>query len=201
MGLRAADDAGTECPPGLGCEWVPAPYEDLGDGDYGNYDKANRPTDQKIDTIVIHDTEGSWDTALKLVQDPTYLAWHYTVRSSDGHIAQHVRTQDVGWHAGNWYTNAKSIGIEHEGFLTDPGTWYTEAMYRSSAQLVKYLAHEVRHPAGPAAHPRPRQRARADRRGTSPACTPTRARTGTGATTWRCWARRSGRPPGAGAAR
>ena len=140
MGLRAADDAGTECPPGLGCEWVPAPYQDLGGGDYGNYDMANRPADQKIDTIVIHDTEGSWDTALKLVQDPTYLAWHYTVRSSDGHIAQHVKTQDVGWHAGNWYTNAKSIGIEHEGFLTDPGTWYTESMYRSSARLVKYLA-------------------------------------------------------------
>ena len=140
VGLRADNDAGTECPPGLGCEWVPAPYEDLGGGDYGNYDKANRPADEKIDTIVIHDTEGSWDTSLKLVQDPTYLAWHYTVRSSDGHVAQHLRTQDVGWHAGNWYTNAKSIGVEHEGFLTDPGTWYTEAMYRSSARLVKYLA-------------------------------------------------------------
>jgi hypothetical protein len=119
---------------------VPAPYQETGGGDYGNYDLADRPNDEKIDTIVIHDTEGSWDTSLKLVQDPTYLAWHYTVRSSDGHIAQHVKTQDVGWHAGNWYVNAKSIGVEHEGFLTDPGTWYTEAMYRSSARLVRYLA-------------------------------------------------------------
>ncbi len=140
VGLRADDAAGTECPPGLGCEWVPAPYEDLGGGDYGNYDKADRPNDEKITTIVIHDTEGSYATALQLVQDPSYLAWHYTVRSSDGHIAQHLRTQDVGWHAGNWYVNAKSIGVEHEGFLVDPGTWYTEAMYRSSARLVKYLA-------------------------------------------------------------
>ncbi|SEO51695.1 N-acetylmuramoyl-L-alanine amidase [Actinacidiphila rubida] len=142
MGLPKANDAGTECPPGLGCEWVPAPYQSLGTdpGDYGNYDKANRPADQKIDTIVIHDTEGYWDTAMQLVQDPSYLAWHYTVRSSDGHVAQHVQTKDVGWHAGNWYTNAKSIGIEHEGFLVDPGTWYTEAMYRSSARLVRYLA-------------------------------------------------------------
>ncbi|MEE4545375.1 peptidoglycan recognition family protein [Streptomyces sp. V4-01] len=140
VGLPAANAAGTECPPGLGCEWVPAPYQDIGGGDYGNYDKADRPASQKIDTIVIHDTEGYWDTAMQLVQDPTYLAWHYTVRSSDGHVAQHVKTQDVGWHAGNWYTNAKSIGIEHEGFLIDPGTWYTEAMYRSSARLVRYLA-------------------------------------------------------------
>jgi hypothetical protein len=140
VGLRQDNAAGTECPPGLGCEWVPAPYQETGGGDYGNHDLADRPNDEKIDTIVIHDTEGSWDTSLKLVQDPTYLAWHYTVRSSDGHIAQHVKTQDVGWQAGNWYTNAKSIGVEHEGFLTDPGTWYTEAMYRSSARLVKYLA-------------------------------------------------------------
>jgi hypothetical protein len=142
LGLPKANDAGTECPPGLGCEWVPAPYQSLGSdpGDYGNYDKANRPVDQKIDTIVIHDTEGYWDTAMQLVQDPTYLAWHYTVRSSDGHVAQHVLTKDVGWHAGNWYVNSKSIGIEHEGFLVDPGTWYTEAMYRSSARLVRYLA-------------------------------------------------------------
>lgn len=140
VGLRADNADGTECPPGLGCEWVPAPYEDLGGGDYGNYDKADRPNDEKITTIVIHDTEGSWDTALQLVQDPSYLAWHYTVRSDDGHVAQHLQTKNVGWHAGNWYVNAKSIGIEHEGFLTDPDTWYTEAMYRSSAQLVAYLA-------------------------------------------------------------
>jgi hypothetical protein len=146
IGLPQPNDAGTECPPGLGCEWVPAPYQETGGGDYGNYDKANRPVDEKIDTIVIHDTEGYWDTAMQLVQDPTYLAWHYTVRSADGHVAQHVRTQDVGWHAGNWYTNAKSIGVEHEGFLIDPGTWYTEAMYRSSARLVKYLAAKYRIP-------------------------------------------------------
>ena len=66
--------------------------------------------------------------------------WHYTLRSSDGHIAQHVPPRTSAWHAGNWYVNAKSIGLEHEGFLTDPDAWYTEAMYRSSARLVKYLA-------------------------------------------------------------
>ncbi|MFC4031529.1 N-acetylmuramoyl-L-alanine amidase [Streptomyces polygonati] len=146
VGLRPSDTAGTECPPGLGCEWVPAPYEQTGGGDYGNHDLADRPFDEKIDTIVIHDTEGSWDSAMQLVQDPTYLAWHYTVRSSDGHVAQHLRTRDVGWHAGNWYTNAKSIGIEHEGFLVDPDAWYTEAMYQASARLVRYLAAEYRIP-------------------------------------------------------
>lgn len=36
--------------------------------------------------------------------------------------------------------NAKSVGLEHEGFLTSPDSWYTEAMYRTSARLVRYLA-------------------------------------------------------------
>ena len=67
------------------------------------------------------------------------MSWHYTLRSVDGHIAQHVKAKDVGWHAGNWYVNAKSIGIEHEGFAAQ-GTWYTEAMYRTSAKLVRHLA-------------------------------------------------------------
>ncbi|QKW05135.1 N-acetylmuramoyl-L-alanine amidase [Streptomyces sp. NA04227] len=140
MGLRRAKAAGTECPATVSCEWIPAPYEEFGEGDYGNHDLADRPKDQNIEYIVVHDTEGPWDTTLKLVQDPTYVSWHYTLRSTDGHIAQHVRTKDVGWHAGNWFVNAKSVGLEHEGFLASPDAWYTEAMYRTSARLVGYLA-------------------------------------------------------------
>nr|WP_049565423.1 peptidoglycan recognition family protein [Streptomyces sp. SBT349] len=135
-------DPHVECPRSVSCAWLPAPYQDLGDGDYGNHDQAERPEGPSIETIVIHDTEATWETTLDLVQDPTYVSWHYSLRSSDGHIAQHLATEDVGWHAGNWYTNATSIGLEHEGFLTDPDAWYTEAMYRTSARLVRYLAEE-----------------------------------------------------------
>ncbi len=143
LGLPAPKGAGnTECPVGLDCEWIPAPYVQYGPSpyDYGNYDVANRPQSQKIDYIVIHDTEGSYASAINLVQDPYYLGWHYTIRSNDGHVAQHVKTKDVGWHAGNWYVNAKSIGIEHEGYAAQQGAWYTEALYRNSAKLVRYLA-------------------------------------------------------------
>ncbi|EFD64959.1 amidase [Streptomyces lividans TK24] len=139
-GLRAASAAGTECPRSVSCEWVPAPYEEFGDGDYGNHDLGTRPASQRIRYIVVHDTEGTWNGVLNMVQDPTYVSWNYTLRSTDGHIAQHVKAKDVAWHAGNWYVNAKSIGLEHEGFLAEPDAWYTEAMYRSSARLVKYLA-------------------------------------------------------------
>ncbi|MFJ1762085.1 N-acetylmuramoyl-L-alanine amidase [Amycolatopsis sp. NPDC088138] len=136
---EVANPANVECPRTVTCESVPAPYQELPGNDYGNHDLANRPASQKIDHIVIHDTEGYWDSVLKLAQDPTYVSWNYTVRSADGLIAQHVPTKDVAWHAGNWYINAKSIGVEHEGFAAK-GTWYTEAMYRSSAKLVGYLA-------------------------------------------------------------
>ncbi|MFE9017693.1 N-acetylmuramoyl-L-alanine amidase [Streptomyces sp. NPDC007808] len=139
-GLRDADAAGTECPPTVSCEWIPAPYEQFGDGDYGNHDLADRPASQSIEYIVVHDTEGAWEGVLKMVQDPAYVSWQYSLRSTDGHIAQHVKAKDVAWHAGNWYVNAKSIGLEHEGFLAQPDAWYTEAMYRSSARLVTYLA-------------------------------------------------------------
>jgi N-acetyl-anhydromuramyl-L-alanine amidase AmpD len=138
----AAGDDRAECPKDLGCEWVPAPYQQLDPADptnYGNHDLGDRPKSQQIKYVVIHDTEGSYATALGLVQDPAYLGWHYTIRSSDGHVAQHIKAKDVGWHAGNWDINARSIGIEHEGFLAQGGTWYTEAMYRSSAELVRYL--------------------------------------------------------------
>ena len=131
-----------DCPTTLDCEWVPAPYAQFGatPSAYGNHDLANREKDLTIDYIVIHDTEASYATTLQLVQDPTYVSWNYSIRSSDGHVAQHLDAKDVGFQAGNWYVNTHSIGIEHEGFAARGATWYTEAMYEGSAKLVSYLA-------------------------------------------------------------
>jgi hypothetical protein len=103
-----------------------------------------------VDYIVLHDTETDYQTTLDLVTDPTYLSWHYTMRSADGHIAQNMHTWDVGWHAGNWYVNAHSIGIEQEGFAAEGATWYTESLYRNSARLVRYLAKKYDVPLDPA---------------------------------------------------
>jgi hypothetical protein len=131
-----------DCPSSLACEIVPAPYQQYGPdpGDYGNHDLADRPHDLKIDYIVIHDTEESWDTTLRLVQDPAYVSWHYTLRSNDGRIAAHLSPRDIGRHAGNWYLNMHSVGIEHEGFAAQGSTWFTESLYESSAALVRHLA-------------------------------------------------------------
>ncbi|TCO65421.1 N-acetylmuramoyl-L-alanine amidase [Actinocrispum wychmicini] len=139
LGLRG-NAPGAECPANLGCDWVPAGYGQF-KNTYGNHDLGDRPASQKIDYIVIHDTEGQWDGVLdsiKKIDNPS--SWQYSIRSSDGHVAQHVQAKDVAWQAGNWYVNSKSIGIEHEGFAAAQGKWYTESLYRSSSRLVRYLA-------------------------------------------------------------
>ncbi|NJP88968.1 hypothetical protein HCN51_05785 [Nonomuraea sp. FMUSA5-5] len=138
---QAATSGQVECPSSLTCEWMPAAYKRFGkkkDRDYGNHDHLSRK--REVDYIVIHDTEGTYQGIPSLIRNPKYVSWHYTIRSRDGHVAQHVPTNDIAWHAGNWDINTRSIGIEHEGYLAKGGAWYTEAMYRSSARLVKYLA-------------------------------------------------------------
>jgi N-acetyl-anhydromuramyl-L-alanine amidase AmpD len=147
----AMDGAGrVDCPRDLNCDWVPAAYAWYGAPDptaYGNHDLARRPKDLHINDIVIHDTEATWDETLALIQDPTYAAsWNYTIRSSDGHVTQHLDAANVGWQAGNWWVNMHSIGVEHEGFAAQGATWYSEAMYENSADLVRYLAHEYHVP-------------------------------------------------------
>jgi len=134
---------GTDCPSDIMCRFVPAGYaaNSSDPADYGNYDHANRPTDMKIDKIIIHDTEGSYSSAISHFQDTTsYVSANYVIRSSDGAVTETVRPSDVSWGAGNWYTNMHAINIEHEGYANEGSGWYTETMYKTSAKLVKYLA-------------------------------------------------------------
>jgi N-acetyl-anhydromuramyl-L-alanine amidase AmpD len=134
----------TECPEGLGCEFIPAAYtqNSARPSDYGNYDLAARPGDGlNIRYIVIHDTEVNYNGTLAIFRNPrAFASAHYVVRSSDGHVAQMVPTSHVAWHAGNWYVNAHSVGVEHEGVAIQGAAWYNEQMYRASARLVRYLA-------------------------------------------------------------
>ncbi|MGS2641288.1 N-acetylmuramoyl-L-alanine amidase [Streptosporangium sp. G12] len=138
LAKRPAPAPGPDCPKSVSCEWLPAAYKRLPGGGYGNHDRSAGP--RRIDYIVIHDGETSYDAMTRLVKNPAYLSWHFTIRSADGHIAQHLRARDIGWHAGNWYVNSRSIGLEHEGYLARGGAWFTEAMYRASARLVRHLA-------------------------------------------------------------
>jgi hypothetical protein len=139
-----------ECPASLRCDFVPAAFQQNSSdkADYGNYDVTNRPADGvKITSIVIHDTESSYASAISSFQNPTaYASAHYLIRASDGLVTQLVQDKDTAWHAGNKSVNMHSIGIEHEGYAIKAGTWYSEPQYESSAQLVKYLAAKYRIP-------------------------------------------------------
>ena len=104
-----------------------------------NYTSANRPRSHPIKTIVIHVAQGSWSGTLSWFQNPNArVSAHYTVRSSDGRIGQSLSDVNIGWHAGNWTVNQTSIGIEHEGYVSD-ASWFTSEMYDRSALLTAYL--------------------------------------------------------------
>jgi hypothetical protein len=117
-------------------------------GDYGpalwapaaNGNFTNGREGSPIRFVVIHTMQGSYAGSISWFRNPSSrVSAHYSVRSSDGEISQSVSNSDTAWHAGNWFYNTHSIGIEHEGYVGDPGRWYTEAMYQSSARLVRAL--------------------------------------------------------------
>ncbi|WP_327691764.1 MULTISPECIES: N-acetylmuramoyl-L-alanine amidase [unclassified Streptomyces] len=100
-----------------------------------NYRRADRPDDYSIDRVVIHVTQGSFASAVKVFQDPGHqAAAHYIVRR-DGHITQMIRELDVAFHTGNREYNERSVGIEHEGFV-ERASSFTDAMYTNSARLT-----------------------------------------------------------------
>lgn len=130
-----------ECPLALGCVFTPAAYaENSGPHDYGNYDLAGRPGDGlAIRYVVVHDTEETYAATLtEFESSHAYASSNYVIRSSDGFVTQMVPTKDVAWHAGNWYVNTHAVGIENEGVAVDGTLWYTPALYRSLARVIRY---------------------------------------------------------------
>ena len=110
-----------------------------------NYTGASRGAAQ-INKVIIHTAQGSFAGTINWFKDSRAgSSAHYTVRSKDGFVGQSVREKDIAWHAGNWDYNRTSIGIEHEGYVSNPA-WYTNAMYRSSARLTAYLCKKYRIP-------------------------------------------------------
>ncbi|HEY0639063.1 MAG TPA: N-acetylmuramoyl-L-alanine amidase, partial [Pseudonocardiaceae bacterium] len=90
-----------------------------------------------IDRVVVHVTQGSYAGTISWFQNPASgVSAHYVVRSADGEVTQMVRDGDTGYHVRNY--NSRSLGIEHEGFVNNP-SWFTDAMYRSSAALTRWL--------------------------------------------------------------
>ncbi|MFJ8059403.1 N-acetylmuramoyl-L-alanine amidase [Streptomyces sp. NPDC096142] len=133
--LKAAPTAtDTECPRTVDCTFLAAAAS--------NGQVAGRPGDGvQIKYIVLHDTESSYDAAIKTFQTVgSGDSAHYVMRASDGAVTQMTHTKDIAFHAGNYWFNMHSIGIEHEGYAAHGATWYSQAQYRATADLVRYLA-------------------------------------------------------------
>ncbi|MEO6418240.1 MAG: peptidoglycan recognition family protein, partial [Polyangiaceae bacterium] len=89
----------------------------------------------KVDRVVIHDTEGSWDASVATLQNDPGKSVQYIV-GTDGRVGQFVSEADTAWHAGNFFYNQHSVGIEHVGTAVTP---YPEKLYAASALLVAHL--------------------------------------------------------------
>ncbi len=127
LGVTQAVSASADYGP---ARWVPASTSNYTAGRTGG----------SIQYVVIHTMQGSYSGSTSWFQNPAAMASaHYNIRSSDGEITQMVAHSNTAWHAGNWNINQRSIGIEHEGYVADPGRWYTEAMYVASARLTRAL--------------------------------------------------------------
>lgn len=125
-----AEPYGRAIPPGQGFpytpqpEWIPTPFDhDVGRGG------------ARAQFIVIHYTAISYERTLRAFNNPySGVSAHYVVRG-DGHIAQLVGESDTAWHAGNYWYNQRSVGIEIEKDpVTNPD--FTAAQYYAVAALA-----------------------------------------------------------------
>ena len=90
-----------------------------------------------ISAVTIHTVQGSYAGCISWFQNcAAGVSAHYVVRSSDGQVTQMVLESQKAWHVGS--ENPYTVGIEHEGYVTNPA-WYTTAMYQSSADLTRNI--------------------------------------------------------------
>tara|TARA_R110001592_G_scaffold58067_2_gene176291 strand:+ start:1141 stop:3810 length:2670 start_codon:yes stop_codon:yes gene_type:complete len=88
-----------------------------------------------VSAVTVHTIQGTYAGAISWANNCTSnVSYHYVLRSSDGQVTQVVLESNKAWHVGS--ENPYTIGLEHEGYVTD-STWYTAAMYQSSADLVR----------------------------------------------------------------
>lgn len=121
LGQALPAAASTDYPPAI---WNPA----------ASCNYSSRTTG--VSHVAVHTTQGSYAGTISWFQNcAASVSAHYVIRSSDGQITQMVRESSKAWHVGN--SNGYTVGIEHEGYVSNPTAWYTTAMYNASAALTR----------------------------------------------------------------
>lgn len=96
-----------------------------------NYSSRNSVA---VSAVTIHTVQGTYSGCISWFQNcAASVSAHYVVRSNDGQVTQMVLESLKAWHVGS--ENPYTVGIEHEGYVNN-ASWYTTAMYTSSAALV-----------------------------------------------------------------
>jgi N-acetyl-anhydromuramyl-L-alanine amidase AmpD len=104
---------------------------------------GERKPGAKIDAIVIHTTEGTYEGAIRwFLRRESEVSAHFVV-SPDGEITQMVPLEKRAWHA--TYYNDRSIGIEMAGWAHRPETW-NERNLAALERLVAWLCRRYRIP-------------------------------------------------------
>ena len=105
-------------------KWTEYPVAD------GNYDETRKP----IDLVVLHHTACTYQQAINTFGSPNAKTSAHYIISNKGELAAMLEEYNTAYHAGNYDTNQRSIGIETE--------WYegmgdrTEALYEKVSALV-----------------------------------------------------------------
>ncbi len=133
------------------CESCDIAESALGNADYGpakwvqspNYSVANRGVG-KISMVIVHTVQGSYNGCISWFQNTNAKVSAHFVVSKTGDVTQMVKEKDIGWHVGS--ENGYTVGIEHEGYVTDPN-YVTPQMLDASAKLTCYLLKKYQLPA------------------------------------------------------
>jgi N-acetylmuramoyl-L-alanine amidase CwlA len=97
----------------------------------------------RIDLIVIHDTEGGYDGAISWFTNPhSQVSAHIVLKEDGSEATQMVAFSKKAWHACDY--NSRSIGLEMAGFAK---SGYGEAEWSTAANIVAWLLHKYQIPA------------------------------------------------------
>ena len=113
---------------------------------------ANRPFEGLfIDSVMIHDTEETYDgTVFAFTNPKATAAVQYAVsgenNSSDPAVTQFAADKDWTRSVNNFWFNQHSIGVEHIGFALAPVGYFTKQLYERSADLVGWEVWKYRIP-------------------------------------------------------
>ena len=109
-------------------KWVPSP----------NF--SNRSA--RVDLLVLHDTEGTYQSAINWFKNPaSQVSAHFVIKEDGSEVTQMVDIVKKAWHA--CYFNSRSIGFEMAGIAT---RGFSDSELLTAARIFAYHLHHLQIP-------------------------------------------------------